>query len=85
MEGGAWPLIEPDLPARISLVFSQSNQVGAFLAVEPGPATSNNLTQLTPDMYRLVVRVSAEGVEDVEGRFIVRVTGRSSGLDVAMA
>jgi hypothetical protein len=84
VEGLEWPLIEPDLPARINLVFSQSNQVGAWLCV-PSHQASGNPTSLLPDKYRLTVRVSAEGVDDVQEQFIVRVTGAWIGLDVAMA
>jgi hypothetical protein len=84
VEGTRWPLIEPGLPARINLVFSQSNTAGAWLAVSSHRA-SGNLSSLVPDKYRLTVRVSAEGVEDVEGSFIVQVTGMWSGLDVAVA
>ena len=79
-----WPLIEPDLPARINLVFSQSNAVGAHLCV-PSHKASGNPTWLQPGKYRLTVRVSAEGVSAVEERFIVRVTGAWSGLEVAVA
>jgi hypothetical protein len=82
VEGLEWPLIEPDLPARINLVFSESNSVGAFLCV-PSHAASGNPTSLLPGKYRLTARVSAENVADVEERFIVRVTGAWSGLDVA--
>jgi hypothetical protein len=84
VEGLRWPLIEPGLPARINLVYSQSNQAGALLCV-PSHKPSGNLTTLTPGKYRLTVRVSAEGVDDVEGRFIVNVTGRWSGLEVEVA
>lgn len=84
VQGLRWPLIEPGLPARINLVFSQSNQVGALLCV-PSHRPSGNPTTLNPGKYRLTVRVSAEGVADVEERFIARVTGMWSGLDVAVA
>jgi hypothetical protein len=40
VQGLEWPLIEPDLPARINLVFSQSNQTGAWLCV-PSQASGN--------------------------------------------
>lgn len=84
VEGLRWPLIEPQLPARINLIFSQSNVVGGAMLCVPSHAPHGNLTTLLQGKYRLTVRVSAEGVEDVEGRFIVRVTGMWSGLDVAV-
>jgi hypothetical protein len=83
VQGLRWPEIEPDLPARINLVFSESTRAGALLAVEDH-SPHGNLTSLNPGKYRLTVRVSADGVEDVDERFIVHVTGMWSGLQVAL-
>jgi hypothetical protein len=84
-KGLEWPEIEPDLPARLNLVATESTRPGlAFLCV-PDHTPHGNMTQLTPGRYRLTTRVSAEGVADAEARFVVQVGHAWNQLQVELS
>jgi hypothetical protein len=66
--GLTWPhSIEPGLPGRLNIAFTESTQPGMTILCVPSHEPRGNLNWLPPGTYRLTLRAQADGLGDAQG------------------